>query len=99
MLDGHRSMLRIGRLSVRRVGASLVLTAILLLGAAGAVLASPDIREYVYRRISYQVLADHVALHQRNSEQVAARMMEYVGESLYPGGGVVRDDTVLTDLI
>jgi hypothetical protein len=81
------------------IGAILALTVALFGAAAAAMSGSGSVRDYLYRRISYQVLAGKIAGDERTPEQVAARMVEYVWESEYPGGGVVRDDTVLTSLV
>ena len=90
---------RVGTSFAYWIGASLALTMALSVAAVSVMAGSGSIRDYIYRRITYQTLARKVAGNERTPERVASRMLEYVWESQYPGGGVVRDETVLTNLV
>lgn len=66
---------------------------------AGVVLLSPGVREYLYREVSYQLLANRIAGNETDPERIALRIAVYIEENLYPGGGPVLDTTSWTDLV
>jgi hypothetical protein len=73
---------------------------VLVVMCGAAVLsASTGARDYLSRRVTYHRLAAAIAADADSPERIAERTIAYVWQTSYPGGGVVRDDTVLTNLV
>lgn len=83
----------------RALRVTIVLVVATLALPAASILASPTLRDYLYRQASYQLLADRVAGGETDPGRIAERMVDYVAESLYPGGGPVIDTTPWSDLV
>ena len=68
--------------------------------ALSPILLSAAVRSYLYRQISFQLLADRIVGDDDASpEEITIRISEYVEESLYPGGGPVLDTNAWNDLV
>ena len=64
------------------------------------VLLSASVRSYLYREMSFQLLADRIVGDDNASpEEITIRIAEYVEEGLYPGGGPALDTNAWNDLV
>ena len=75
-------------------------TMLLMAGLALSPLLSASLRSYLYRQMSFQLLADRIVGDDEVSpEEITIRIAEYVEESLYPAGGPVLDTNAWNDLV
>ena len=77
--------------------AAVLVTA--LLGPFVSVLASASLRDFLYRELSYIMIADRVIGNERNPENVAKLLNDFVAENVYPQGGPVLDTNSWNDLL
>jgi hypothetical protein len=77
--------------------AAVLVTA--LLGPFVSVLASASLRDFLYREMSYIMIADRVVGDERDPESVARRLNDFVAENVYPAGGPVLDTNSWNDLL
>lgn len=89
----------VGWVRKRKLVISILAVTIALALPASAILLSQSLREYLYREISYQLLADRIAGNETDPEKIAMRINDFVHESLYPSGGPVLDVTSWNDLV
>lgn len=89
----------IGWIGQRKLAIAIVAVTIALGVPMSAILLKPSLREYLYREISYQLLADRIAGDETDPERIAIRVADYVEENLYPSGGPVLDVTSWSDLV
>ena len=83
----------------RKLAIAILAVAIALAIPTSSILLKPSLREYLYREISYQLLADRIAGGETDPERIAIRVTDYVEENLYPAGGPVLDVTSWSDLV
>jgi len=76
-----------------------VVVAAALLGPLVSVLASASLRDFLYRELSYIMIADRVIGNERNPENVAKLLNDFVAENVYPAGGPVLDTNSWNDLL
>lgn len=68
-----------------RIAFVLIALAVLLL--LGVVVVSSGLREYIYKELTYRLLANRVVGEQVDPERIAVGLNEFVAENIYPGGG------------
>ncbi len=70
------------------------------LGLVGAIpfLSVPSLRHWIYKEASFQVILTPIIAGESDPEAVVERVVEYVHQQLYPGGGLPMDAGAWTHL-
>ena len=88
---------RIRRWPAYKVLAALAAVSVLV--PAVAILASASMREFVYKELSYRLVAERAIGDAMGAEQIASRLNEFISERTYPGGGPALDTYAWNDLV
>jgi TolA-binding protein len=79
-----------------------VLAVVVLAGLAApfaAIAASSRLREYVYKELTYRMLAHRVTDSMNDPAKITVALNTFVDDALYPAGGPVLDTHSLNDLV
>lgn len=86
--------------ALRRVAVFLLLGGMMApIGFVAAIWLSASSRNYLYREIAYEHLAQTVAGNTRDPETISLRILAFVHDNLIPAGGEVIDETSWNDLV